>query len=216
MENTATATATQATQSVESVLESLKRQLAALPNQEDVPLTYKAQAEHAAKQSSLTGRIRTIQSATAALAECNPTITFLTEWRSQLLEWREALTAAQPEALSPEALAERKVANRIVGFIDRVDVPKGATYSQVLSIKVIEIGPVVLQDTGVMLETLPLGRMMRESGYTESVTPPPGEVGMRLPWYGSLREVDARLKELQVRKRDAEVRLERAISESVV
>jgi hypothetical protein len=192
-----------------TTLEALEQELASLGSPGDVPLTYNAQAEYARKQSALRGRIRTIQVSQRTMQEVEPQLVDLTAWQRHLLGWREEICGARPEL--PDLLRERQEPNRIMGCIDRVDVPPDATYSQVLSLRVVESGLSALDGSGYMLETLPLGDCMRASGYSETVPPPPGEAGMRLPWFGSLREVETRLKELQTRRDDAATRLERAV-----
>ena len=82
-----------------------------------------------------------------------------------------------------------------------------------LSIQVLDRGPGVLADTGCALETLRLGQLMREAGYEQNVPPPSGEIGLRLPWFGSIPEVTRRIRKLEERKKDAQARLDAALAD---
>jgi hypothetical protein len=83
-----------------------------------------------------------------------------------------------------------------------------------LSLAVVDRDVRALDDTGLMLEASRPGQLMRRSGLTASERPPPNEIGLRLPWRGSLPVVERRLRELTMRRDDARVRLEAVLAES--
>jgi hypothetical protein len=66
-----------------------------------------------------------------------------------------------------------------------------------LSIVAIDRGPGVTGDTGYLLDTLRLGQLMREAGYSS--------------WFGSLPEVEDRIERLVQQRADAQARLDEAL-----
>jgi hypothetical protein len=80
------------------------------------------------------------------------------------------------------------------------------------SIQVIDRGPSLLEDRGGSISTLHLGQLMTESGY-QSPPPPPDEPFRinDLPWFGSLPEMERRLKALNAQRDEAERRLDAAL-----
>jgi hypothetical protein len=177
----------------EAAIAEWEAQLAGLGEQGDVALTLNAQAEFVRKQSFLMGHIRSarIQSQNAAEAEAQ--IPPLESWRDHLRGWVSTL-GTEASAL---AANDRRQMNYM------------------RSIEVINRGLQVLRDSGHMLESLRLGQLMRESGFEQNVPPPAGEAMLRLPWLGSLPEVDRQLRDLTTRRDDARQALEALLRESV-
>jgi hypothetical protein len=92
---------------------------------------------------------------------------------------------------------------------------RGTHRNLTLSIQMLDRGRSVLADTGHVLETLRLGQLMREVGFAQTVPPPSGEIGMRLPWFGSIPEVERRIRELTRRRDEAQSRLAAALAEPI-
>jgi hypothetical protein len=175
----------------ESAIAEWEAQLAALPEQGDVPQTYNTQADYVRRQSFLTGHIRSARMQLETLAEVEQQIADLEPWLANLQTWRTALST------------------------DLLALPRGdkRAWNYAQGIRVIDRGLGVIANSGHMLETLRLGQLMRDSGYTQSVPPPPGEAMMRLPWLGSLPEVERKLRDLTVRRDDARQALEGLLRE---
>ena len=162
--------------------------LAARLSPNDLPGSWsqREREDYIAYTSLLDGNSRTIRTSEATLADLEPQIAQYTKWQQQLGEWRQTL-ANKYVALQPRDLHQ---------FVHR------------WCFRAIEDG--FEPGTGFSLETSPLGALMRAAGYVE--TPPTeGRVHGRLPWYGSLPEVELRLKELRQREADARARLQDAL-----
>ena len=61
-----------------------------------------------------------------------------------------------------------------------------------------------------MLEDLRLGVLIRASGFEQNLAAPPG---LRLPWFGSISEVERRIRDLTSRRDDAQARLDAALAD---
>jgi len=114
-------------------------------------------------------------------------------------EWRDFLTKSR-DTLSTELLAMPPRA--------RTGQELGTRHNLELSIMSIEQGPGVADGTGYALETLRLGQLMREAGYA---TTPAGQGIDRLPWYGTLPQVEQRILQLAKRREEAQTRLDAAL-----
>jgi hypothetical protein len=183
--------------SPEAALAEWESQLALL-DPGDVPQTYNAMAEFARRQSWLLGQIRTVRASQRTLAEVQPEIATLTEWRDKLTLVRQHLCDELFEVPSPARLAQDRAALRTL----------------TLSIQTIDRGLRIVEGTGYALETLRLGAMMREMGYEEA-PPTEGRAIGTLPWLGALPDVERRLEELEQRRADAQTRLDRALSDAI-
>jgi hypothetical protein len=193
---------------VETTLIALENELAALGDPGDVSLTYNAQAEFARRQSSLTGRISTIRMAQRTLAEVEPQLAADIEWLAMLNTWRATLNDeldALPPVITRTTLGDGAEMVSCRSALQEAQA-RGLSYG----LLIIERGLRVLSETGTMLETCRLGELMRASGFTHSEPAPPGEVGARLPWRGSVPLVERRIRELQQRRDDARARLDNA------
>jgi len=163
-------------------LEQLQTERAALP-EPAVDLRLKAHI--------LDARITAARNETSTLAELDPKIADLTTWRDHLIAWRETLCAA------------------LLGCPQRprTDHDAGVLQNLKLSIMTVDRGRGVFDGSGYALETLRLGALIREAGYVEA-PPVEGQAVGRLPWFGSLPEVEQRLHDLQKRRDEAQARLD--------
>jgi hypothetical protein len=150
--------------------------------------TKRAQAErdaagYVSRMTFLERRMSTIQVATTtlnglpSLANDQKSLDELTAWRKVLCDELLALPA------------------RI-----RTNHDLGKQQNLKLSIFVIDRGLGVLNDSGYALETLRLGALMREAGYTG-----------QLPWHGSLSQVERRIQDIRKRRAQAEAQLADAL-----
>ncbi len=172
------------------VLADIERQLAALPGDEE----YQRQLDDLRqKREALSLRIQTIRSATAALTNVTPKIAAEVEWRDHLIEWRTTLC------------------DELLAFPPRIrdDRELGKQQNVKLSIVTIDRGR-VSEDAGWPLERLRLGALMREAGYAEGPKFENQTAG-RLPWFGSLPEVEARINALHQEHAGAQARLDDAL-----
>lgn len=166
-------------------IESLEQELAALPHEDVDPRL---------KRHILDARITAVRNATATIAELDPKTADLTTWRNDLIAWREKLCA---ELLG---CPPRPHTDHDVGVLQNLK----------LSIMTVDRGRGVSDGSGWVLETLRVGRLMRESGFVKA-PPVEGQAVGRLPWFGSLPEVEQRLKELTKQRDDARTRLDAAL-----
>jgi hypothetical protein len=143
-------------------------------------------------------RIVDLRSALTLLENVEPKLAQLSKWRADQEAWRKALADELFELPSPIRTAQDRSRYRDLE----------------LSIRTLDAGLRVLDDTGVMLEDLRLGALMRASGLERNLPAPAGEMGLRLPWLGSIPEVERRIRELQERCGDAQARLDAALHDS--
>jgi hypothetical protein len=130
-------------------------------------------------------RIADARSALAILGDVEPKLAQALKWLHDAGYWRKQSCDKLFDVPSPIRTAAARAAHRTL----------------TLSIQVLDRGPGVLADTGCALETLHLGQLMRESGYEQKVRPPSGEIGLRLPWFGSIPEVTRRITQLEARRK---------------
>jgi hypothetical protein len=170
-------------------LEQLEQELAALPSDY---LFRRQLKDLQQKRENLSDRIRTVRSATVALAEVEEEIATDTNWFERLTAWRKTLCDELVALPTPARTAR----------------DQGKLRNLELSIQTIDKG--LPADTGWELETLRLGQLMRESGYVEGPRVA-NQVHGPLPWPGSLPAVERRLKALVQRRDDARARLDEAL-----
>jgi hypothetical protein len=173
-------------EAIADVIARLEAELSALGSAEDVLLTYAAQAEYARVQSWLMGRLRTIRTSTATLTEVEPQIAALEKWRADEIDRREP-------CLSKLATLDPKDPKR---------------YGWELSLRRIDRG-LDLQNE-MYPARLPLDDLMAAAGYVpaDPVARAAGDA-----WYGSLPQVEHRLRELTAKRDDAQDRIDRVLAE---
>jgi hypothetical protein len=172
-------------------LAQLEDELAARKNPLD--LTLREADAYLAQTEMISARIYTLRSAPLTLAEVDHKIASDTEWS-------DFLTTAR-KTLCDELLA---LPARI-----RTDRDLGKQQNLKLSIITIDRGRVSADD-GRELETLRLGQLMRVAGFLEGPKIE-NQICGRLPWFGSLPEVERRLKGLQQQRTEAQARLTEAL-----
>jgi hypothetical protein len=116
-------------------------------------------------------------------------------WRDQLIAFRAALQS--------DLLAQKPV----IRDPHRLGVAKNLT----LSIEAIDYGPQVFAGTGWSLENSRLGALLIAAGYVMVDADPSSNYVGRLPWFGSLREVEKRITDLATQRAQAEANLEAAL-----
>jgi len=174
-------------------LEQMVRELAALPAETDVPLSWTQRQldDLRQQQGTLMNRIQVAHRSVGILAEVDPQIAALIKWRDHLVRWRQLLcdrlAALPPPRTGPE-LGERQ---KLEMSIQRID------YG-------LDLGPA----GSCMYGNIPLDDLMREAGYVprDAVARADGEA-----WFGTLPSAEWRLKELQARHDDAKCRLDEAL-----
>lgn len=117
------------------------------------------------------------------------------QWLNQLNEWRPNL-------------CERLLAlPRIIRDPKMLGVQRNLT----LSIRCIDFGRGVFEDTGWELENSELGQLMREAGYAPADADPQRHFGGTLPWRGSIKEIEQRLDKAERRRAAAQAQLDEAL-----
>lgn len=174
---------------IDTVLADLQRQREQLD-----PDSAEAQARQVANEiataaSALDNRIGAIRSMTITVKACDAKI-------AAELQWRETLCVIRAE-LCKELLA----------LPPRIRDPKllGVQQNLTLSITVIDRG-MALDGSGHSLNTLRLGQLMLEHGFHEGPRIENQTYG-QLPWGGSMREVETRLKKVRGERDAAQHRL---------
>lgn len=171
-------------------LADIERQLAALPSEENLE---RQLAQLRQQRETLSTRMKTIRSVTSALAHLEPELATEIKWRDHLVGWRQTLC------------------DELLAFPSRIrdDREWGRKQSVQLSIMAIDQGR-FSDEGGWSLETLRLGHLMREAGYVEGPKIENQTHG-RLPWFGSVPEVERRIADLQTRLASAEAALDEAL-----
>jgi hypothetical protein len=172
--------------------EQLEAKLAALTGEATVQQAALDANQHA--RAHLEARIENIRFAAHALANVAPRIAAETKWLAELTDWRKTI-CDELLACPPRP---------------RTDLDRGKVQNLTLSIQVIDRGLGVVADSGWSLNTLRLGQLMRGAGYVEGPRIA-NQVSGALPWFGSLPEVEHRLKGLQAQRDDAQRRLDAAL-----
>ena len=171
-------------------LETMEAELASLLDPMDIPgdWTPRKRESYESRRSWLRAKIQDASAAQAVLARAVPQIAALEEWLAHLNVWRPQL-------------CEDLMA---LGRGDKRQFPLK------LSIQCIDRGVRVLEDTGYVLATIPLGALMRRNGFVES-RPIENMLVGTMPFYGSLPDVKHRIAELTAARHDAQVRLDAAL-----
>jgi hypothetical protein len=174
-------------------LEQIVRQLAALPDEQDVPLSWTRRQldDLRQKRGVLEGRLATARKAVSTLAEVAPQIASLTKWRDLLVAWRKTLNdelLALPPARTGPALGRRQTLELSIARIDQD----------------LDLGP----SGNCVYANLPLDDLMREAGYAarDLLARARGE-----NWLCCMPDAERRIAELQQRRDDAQQRLTEAL-----
>jgi hypothetical protein len=174
-------------------LDQIVRQLAALPDEQDIPLSWTRRQldDLRQKRCVLDARLTTARRATSTLAEVGPQIATLTKWRDHLAAWRatlcDRLVALAPAHTAPE-FGQRQTLELSITRIDQG----------------LDLGP----SGNCAYGHLPLDDLMRDAGYVprDLVARAQGEA-----WLGCMPDVERRIAELQKRHDDAQARLTEAL-----
>jgi hypothetical protein len=174
-------------------LEQIIRQLAELPDERDVPLSWTNQQLSALRREKavLERRIHAARSAAATLAAL-PNAQIDEQWRDHLTAWRKTLG---DELLALPARAR-----------ERAEVDRERNLE--LSIRFIDFGLGVMT-LGPVVDLMPLrlGELMHEAGYATTGAGLRGEMG----WRGSIPEVEQRIVDLAKRRATAQAALDEAL-----
>jgi hypothetical protein len=147
--------------------------------------TRRAQAQREADECA--ARMVVIKQRTSAICVATTTLANLPPVAAEE-EWRDFLIKAR-KTLCDELLA---LPARI-----RTDHDYGVQQNLKLSIIAVDRGPGVANDTGFSLDTLRLGHLMREAGYSA--------------WFGSRPEVEERIERLIAQRNEAQAQLDDAM-----
>jgi hypothetical protein len=170
----------------------LEEELAARKNPLD--LTLREADAYLAQTEMISARIYILRSAPLTLAEVDHKIASDTEWFDFLTTTRKTLC--------DELLA-------LPAHI-RTSHQMGVQQNLKFSIQVIDRGLGVIADSAWELNTLRLGELMKAARYVEGPRIE-NQICGRLPWFGSLQEVERRLKGLQQQRNEAQARLTEAL-----
>lgn len=87
----------------------------------------------------------------------------------------------------------------------------GRQRNLVLSVQAIDLGPDVTSGTGYDLTTLRLGQLMRAAGHEPAGADPERNYVGKMPWFGTLPEVESRIADVRRQQDDAERQLADAL-----
>jgi hypothetical protein len=175
-------------------LAELEAERAAIVDDDQLPVTTTRAGltAHQLRRNTLDQRIMQAKAAhrtLAALAEPDPL------WEERLNAWRpqlcDELLALPPRIRDPKLL--------------------GLQRNLTLSIRCIDFGPDVLSNSGYSLTTLRLGELMREAGYEAQGADPRLNFAGMMPWHGSIKEVEHRVKDVERRRAAAQAALDDAL-----
>jgi hypothetical protein len=181
---------------VAAALAKIEAKLSALGDAGDVALTAHAQEAWHGRRSFLWALRRVLQTEPPELRRVWPKIEADEVYLADLKRWRQTIAGELLEIRSPIRDAATKALSE----------------NLTLSIRVIDHGPSVLWKHGRMIRTLRVGELMRASGYRE--LPPEAHTNQacgELEWYGSIGQVEERLKDLRRRRDDAQQQLDKAL-----
>lgn len=177
-------------------IEHLQAQRAAIPEDGALPASTTRDELVAlqAQRLALDRRIRQAREAMATLAALG-TADADAAWRDHLTAWRAVLC------------------DELLAIKSPIRDPKtmGKSRSLSLSIRCIDFGLRVVEDTGYDLTTLRLGELMREAGYAVEGADPDRHYAGTMPWHGSLPEVEQRIEDLTKRRERAQAALDDAL-----
>ncbi len=160
----------------------------------DLPhtMTQREVSDYVAVTTALDRRLRQAHTATATLAELHePDST----WAERLHVWRQTLC------------------DELLALPPRIRDPKllGVQQNLTLSIRVIDFGPTVLKETLYDLTALRLGALMSEAGFEVVGADPLRNFSGVMPWHGSIKEVEHRMKDVERRRAAAQEALDTAL-----
>jgi hypothetical protein len=179
-------------------VEQLEQLRAARLDLADLPAatTRRAAGDYARDTAALDHRLTTAKAALATLAELSTDDADAdAEWLGHLETWRKVLC---DELLAiPSPVRDKQVLGR--------------RQTLTFSIKCVDFGPDAFRDTGWELESSALGALMVASGYEVVGADPSRHFGGTLPWHGSIKEVERRLRDRARRRAQAEEQLASAL-----
>ena len=175
-------------------LNELEQRRAGRVDPADLPhtTTIREAAEYAAETALRQLHLRVARQSTATLAELRDDAD--QRWLFDLTNWRATLVAELP-SLPRSAPAE------LLGRWQNV----------ALSIKVVDFGLGVVKDSGYDLTNMRLGELMVASGHEVVGADPDRNFRGVLPWRGSIKDVEARIKEVERRRAAAQQQLDDAL-----
>ena len=176
-------------------LEQLQAQRDAIPSDDALPATT-TRGELAASQAkrvTLDARISMVNEASAELATLDETTDVA--WLDDLNTWRKALVDELFTIKSP--MRDPKLI--------------GLSKNLTVSIRCIDRGISQFRDSGWTLENCRLGDLMIASGYPINGADPARHYVGQLPWHGSIKETEAKLKLTAQRRAHAQQRLDSAL-----
>ena len=189
------------TPTVEEALAHVERDLQALGPQSAALNTVDAQADYVRRHSILTNRRAALVSHSATIGRLAPKIEADEKWHADLTAWRATLQA-ELDLMPPRIRTEQQL---------------GALRNVKTSIRIIDHGLLCDGEWKPAKEPLRLGELMRASGYQQAPPEPnTNQAFGPLPWFGSIAEVERRLRENRAQRDDAQRRLEHACRESVM
>jgi hypothetical protein len=176
---------------------SLQAALAAVPRDEDLPAsaTQRDLAVNRHRRQTLERQLAALERAVSTWRELGSAEAD-EAWRAHLTEWRSVLCDELKQ---------------IKAYATRDPVVKGRAINLTLSVKTIDRGTDVLELSDYGLTTLRLGQLMIAAGYEVTDADPVLNYVGKLPWHGSLPEVEARLSKLAERRAAAEAALATAL-----
>ena len=173
-------------------IEAMESELASLLDPLDIPgdWTPRQCEAYESRRSWLRAKIQDASAARATLDKVEPQIAANEEWLAHLNTWRAQLCEEYVEV------------SKLRG--DKRQFPLK------LSIQCIDRGVRVLEDTGYVLATIPLGALMRATGFVQAA-PVDNQLVGNMSFYGSLPAVEERIKALTAARDDARYRLDAAL-----
>jgi hypothetical protein len=177
-------------------LAELEAQRAAIPDDGALPASTTRDELAAIQQrrALLDHRLLQARNATATLAAL-PSLDADAQWLAHLTAWRKTL-CDELLALPPRIRDAHLL---------------GVQQSVTLSIKCIDFGLRVLDDSGYHLASTRLGQLMTQAGYEVAGADPDRHFAGTLPWFGHLDLVKHRIKDTERRRAAAEAALDEAL-----
>jgi hypothetical protein len=174
---------------------SIEQARAAVPEAERPETLYRRSIAARQQDELWDAHISTLRTVPAQLTHLAAKVTAELEWSGLLNGWRGTLIAER-NALPPLTNHSTPREN-------------GLYENLTLSLMLVDQG-VIPEDIGRDLESLRLGELMRDAG-VHSAPPIENQVYGKLAWFGSLREVNHRLAQLEAQRVDLQKRLDDAL-----
>jgi hypothetical protein len=176
-------------------LQQLQHELSSLLDPLDIPRawTQRELEEYETRRQHLSARVRTAQMMMRTIVDVEPQIRFMTEWLNHLNQWKAVLVKDLDHLVKTGQVRGPRT--------------QGTVSTLKLSIQRIDIG---LDFKEALPARLPLDDLMAKDGY---VVASPLARAQGDQWFGSLRDVEPRLKELIAQQEDAEGRLKEALAD---